>query len=257
VTAIPRIFHQIWIGEDPFPREYAAYQKSWLKRNPGWELRFWREENLPSDLRRTEVYERLRQPAERSDLLRLEVLHRYGGVYVDSDFECRRPLEPLLEGVTFFVAYLKPGRINNAIVGSVPGHPILERAIGEARPRETWGIVDKHGTGPHFLGRMLDGADDVTIFDPELFYPRTPDEEQGAIAVHRQARSWQDAEGFRRYAEKLEARWAQTQDEVTRVTKERDAARARVGALEARLRGERRSRWRRRLRLASPDAEGG
>lgn len=247
MTAIPRIFHQIWIGEDPFPKEYARYQKSWLRRNPGWELRFWREDDLPSDLRRTEIYERLRQPAERSDLLRLELLHRYGGVYLDSDFECRRSIEPLLERVTFFVAYLKPGRINNAIIGAVPGHTLLERAIEEARPRQSWGVVDKHGTGPHFLGRILEGAEDVTIFDWQLFYPRTPEEERAAVAVHHQARSWQDAEGFRRYAEKLEARWARTQDEVTRLTKERDAARARVETLQAKLRGERAARWRRRL----------
>jgi mannosyltransferase OCH1-like enzyme len=254
---IPHVFHQIWIGADPFPAEYVAFQKTWLRRNPGWEVRLWTEDDLPDDLLRREIYERLRQPAERSDMLRLELLYRYGGVYLDADFECRQPLEPLLDGVDFFVAYLKPGRVNNAIIGATAGHPILERAIREVRPRETWGLVDKEGTGPLFLNRLLKDYPDATIFDWELFYPRTPEQEKQAVAIHRHARSWQDAAGFRRYAEKLEARLARAQDEIDRLTKERARAASDVERLKSRLREGRRERWRRRLgrtRVEPPSA---
>jgi mannosyltransferase OCH1-like enzyme len=251
------MFHQIWLGDSPFPKEYRDYQKSWLRHNSGWELRMWTEADLPDDLERREIYERLRQPAERSDMLRLELLKRHGGVYLDSDFECRRPLAPLLDGVEFFVADLKPNRVNNAIIGAVPGHRILERAIAELRPRQTWGIVDKEGTGPLFLNRLLADETGVTVFGWELFYPRTPDEERDAVAIHHHARSWQDADGLRRYSEKLEARWARAQDEITRLTKERDEAQAKAGELAATLRGERRARWRQRLgRGAQPKADG-
>ena len=95
---IPRIFHQIWVGPNPFPEEFAAYQQTWVDHHPDWELRFWTEENLPtsSELRRPEVAERLRAPWERADILRLEVVWRHGGVHVDTDFECLRPIEPLI-----------------------------------------------------------------------------------------------------------------------------------------------------------------
>ena len=43
---IPRIFHQIWLGDGPLPREYEGYQRSWTKHNPGWELRVWTEADL-------------------------------------------------------------------------------------------------------------------------------------------------------------------------------------------------------------------
>src|SRR5207247_997753 len=122
----------------------------------------------------------LRQPAERSDMLRLELLQRHGGIYLDADFECRRSLEPLLDGVEFFAAYLKPGRVNNAIIGSVRSHPLLERAIREVRPRDTWGVVDKEGTGPLFLNRLVAEYPDVTLFDSGLFYPDTPDQQEHA-----------------------------------------------------------------------------
>ena len=108
--AIPRIFHQIWVGSNPFPEEYEALQESWRTHNPDWELRFWRDDNLPEGLTRPEVYDTSRTPWERADLLRLEVVKLYGGVHVDADFECLRPIDPLLEdSIEFFIGYRKPG----------------------------------------------------------------------------------------------------------------------------------------------------
>ncbi len=90
--AIPRLFHQIWIGPDPLPLEFEAYRASWRAHHPEWEFRLWEEDNLPGDLRTAAVYERERRPVERADILRLELLWKYGGVYVDIDMECLRPL---------------------------------------------------------------------------------------------------------------------------------------------------------------------
>jgi len=228
---IPHVFHQIWLGPDPFPREYAAYQRSWTRRHPGWELRFWTEDALPGDLRRSEVYERLRRPAERSDLLRFELLDRFGGVYLDADFECLRSIEPLLDGVTFFCAYNDPGRVNNAIIGSTAGHPLVARAIGELRPRDTYGPVDKDGTGPLFLNRLIAGAEDVTIFDEALFYPRTPAAREHAYAVHHAARSWKDAADLALDAVRAEQRLALVQDELELMEKRYRLAREEAEAL--------------------------
>jgi mannosyltransferase OCH1-like enzyme len=228
---IPRIFHQIWLGPDPFPREYVGYQRSWTRRHPGWELRLWTEDDLPGDLERKEIYERLRRPAERSDLLRFELLARHGGVYLDADFECLRSLEPLLEGVTFFCAYNDPGRVNNAIVGSVRGHPLVVRAIRELRPRETFGPVDKGGTGPFFLNRLVSEFSDVTIFAEELFYPRTPAAREGAYAVHHAARSWKDPADLVLDAVRAEQRLSIVQDELALMKKRYELAQAELETL--------------------------
>jgi mannosyltransferase OCH1-like enzyme len=228
---IPRVFHQIWLGDRPLPREYESYRQSWTKRHPGWELQVWTEDNLPGDLRRKEIYELLRRPAERSDMLRLELLHRHGGVYVDSDFECRRSLEPLLDGVSFFCAYIDPGRVNNALIGSVPGHSLLERGIGELRPRTTFGPVDKEGTGPLFFNRLVSGEPEVTIFAEELFYPRTPAEVEGAYAVHHAARSWKDPADLLLDAVRAEQRLAIVQDELAKTEERYRLARAEAEAL--------------------------
>ena len=186
---IPRIFHHVWVGPDPLPPEFVEYRRGWQRHHQGWEMRLWTEENLPQDFRRREIYERLRIPAERSDMVRLELLHRFGGIYVDSDFECRRSLEPLLDGVDFFVGTLKPGRINNAIVGATPGHPLLDSAIDRLRPREFHGL-DKKASGSLFLDALVKEWPDVTIFPRELFYPATAAEREKAYAVHHCARTW-------------------------------------------------------------------
>jgi mannosyltransferase OCH1-like enzyme len=220
---IPRIFHQIWVGADPFPPEFAAYQRSWLDHHPGWELRFWTEETLPTpeELRRPEAAERLRAPWERGDIFRLEILWRMGGVHVDTDFECRRSIEPLIEDAELFIGYRKPDRVNGALMGSVPAHPLLDRGLAEIRPRSSYGMRMGAGdanvkdeTGPLFLDNLLLGRPEVTFVEPELFYPRTAEQVEHAYAVHHRARAWKDDESLRASLLKAEKRLLKAQDEA-------------------------------------------
>jgi inositol phosphorylceramide mannosyltransferase catalytic subunit len=240
VSVIPHILHQIWVGPDPFPEEFARYQETWLRHHPEWELRFWTEENLPADVRRPEVLERLRTPAERSDVLRLDVLWNFGGVYLDTDFECRRPIDDLIDGADFFIADLKPGRPNNAVIGAVAQHPILDRALREARFREFIGY-DKAGTGPLFLNTVLKDYPDIKVFPPPAFYPATPAEREEAVAIHHAARSWQDATGFRAATLRAEQRLADAQRELHRTQRRLEAAERKAAGLRRspldRLRG--------------------
>jgi mannosyltransferase OCH1-like enzyme len=236
---IPRLVHHVWVGADPFPDEFAAYRQTWADHHPGWKLHLWTEENLPTGAQRREVYDRLRNPAERSDILRFELLWRFGGVYVDCDFECLRSIEPLLAGVELFAGYRKPGRANNALIGSVPRHPLLARALEEIRPRTTYGPVDKEGTGPPFLDRMLAEFPGVTIFEPRVFYPRTHKARAEAYAIHHRGRAWKDADGLRSSVRKAQRRlhsatedareWRlkaeQAEEELARATGSRPLAR--------------------------------
>jgi mannosyltransferase OCH1-like enzyme len=233
MIVVPRILHQIWLGPDPLPTEFAQYRKTWQSHHPEWEMQLWTEANLPEGLRRKEVYETLRVPAVRADILRLEVLYRHGGVYVDTDFECRRSLEPLIDGLDFFSGYLKPGRVNNAFIGSTPGHPLLDVALDTLTPVKFHGY-DKNAAGPLFLNELVKGHPEITIFAPPLFYPSTPAERESAVAIHHAARSWKDAEGFRESTRLAEKRLAKAQAALDE-EKRRHAA---TQAALARLRGE-------------------
>ncbi len=220
---ISRVFHQIWVGPDPLPDEFAAYQRTWLEHHPGWELKLWTDENFPpaEELRRPEAADRLRAPWERGDIFRLELLWRFGGVHVDTDFECLRSIEPLIDQAELFIGHWKPGRINGALMGSVPGHPLLAHALDEIRPRTSYGARvgagaenDKDETGPGFLDRVLLGREGVTYFEPPVFYPRTQEERERAYAIHHQARTWKDADGLRRSLRKADQRLLEAREEA-------------------------------------------
>jgi mannosyltransferase OCH1-like enzyme len=229
---VPRIVHRIWLGPDPLPPEFASYGESWARLNPAWEVRLWTEDTIPEDLRRPEARERLRVPAERSDILRLELLWRHGGVYFDTDIECVRPLEPLIGGLDFFCAYLKPGQANNAVIGAAPGHPILDRALDEIRPREWYGY-DKAAAGPEFLSSLLEDYPEVAVFAPELFYPNTPEQRETAYAIHYQARSWKGEEGFRVAALVAEERLERALEELQEERRRHERTQAELGRRRA------------------------
>jgi mannosyltransferase OCH1-like enzyme len=213
---IPKLLHQIWLGEKPFP--YERERETWLRHHPAWEHRLWTEAELPADLELREAANLLRQPAERADILRLELLHRLGGVYVDADFECLKPIDPLLDA-DCFLGLLDSGRVSNAVIGCIPAHPLLARAMQEIRPRTTYGPVDREGTGPFLLERVRQDFPDVTLLGPNAFYATERD--QAEYAFHLSAKSWKDADGLR--------------DDVVRLERDRTNLRAEVRALQKRL----------------------
>jgi inositol phosphorylceramide mannosyltransferase catalytic subunit len=250
---IPRIVHQIWLGRDPLPDEFKGYVKTWKQHHPKWEHRLWTEENLPSDTRRPYVHERIRHPAERSDMLRLELLWQYGGLYVDTDFECLRPLDPHIGDAEFFTAWLKPpaegksARVNNAFMGAVPGHPLIDKALDELQPQEWFGF-DKNASGALFFNRLVKDFPDILVLPAELIYPNSPETEASAVTIHHSARSWKDAEGFRQAAVRAEKRLREARGALEKERKAHAKTKRRLEEAEAE-RDRARSGGRERLRL--------
>ena len=95
---IPRVFHRIWLGRQPMPAEFEAFGATWLQHHPGWKMKLWTEANLPPLVNRW-AFQQARTLAGRSDVARYEILFRCGGIYVDTDFECLRNLERLIDNV--------------------------------------------------------------------------------------------------------------------------------------------------------------
>jgi len=126
--------HQIWLGDGPLPEEFAGYRRRGGATTRDWEHRFWTEENLLPDLRRPEVYERLRvprravgHPQARAALALRRGLRRH---------RLRMPAaaRPVDRGPRLLHRTLKPnGWVNNAFIGAVPEHPIVDRALDELR----------------------------------------------------------------------------------------------------------------------------
>ncbi|GAB5034059.1 surface protein sur1 [Nannochloropsis oceanica] len=136
-ACIPKILHHIWLGS-PFPERFQAFRKTWLKQHPtedGWSHFLWTDDNiipLLDSLRNKSAYIAAPDYGQKSDILRYELLHRYGGTYVDVDMECVRSLDLHSEaGPTFYAGFSNTGTVelNNGLIGALPQHPILSSLI--------------------------------------------------------------------------------------------------------------------------------
>jgi inositol phosphorylceramide mannosyltransferase catalytic subunit len=162
-TRIPKKIHQIWLGGE-LPKSYLSWQMSWQRHHPDWEYRLWTDADLAdfifSDKKR---FLKATNKAEQADILRYEILYRYGGLYVDTDFECLKAFDLLHMHCDFYcgleakMPYHNRPAIGNALIGSVPGHPILKRCLEEISKHETQGDplkIQKY-TGPCCLTRAF------------------------------------------------------------------------------------------------------
>jgi len=230
---IPRIIHQIWIGPDPLPEDHRRWIESWKRLHPEWEHRLWTEDDLPDDPIRPEILERLRAPVERADILRLEVLYRHGGIYADTDLECLRPVEDLIDGEEFALACLKPGRATNTFIASAPGHPLLARALRELQPMDVYWTLSatdsiKETAGPPLLRRLVRGYPEVKLLEPLVFFPATPEERERAIGVHHLARTWHNVTTLRAAMLNAERRLEETRRELEKERRRHAATRKRL-----------------------------
>jgi len=267
---IPRVIHRVWLGSDPMPEEFEHYGETWKQHHPDWEMRLWTDSNLP-ELRFPEAFERCRNHGERSDVLRSELLARFGGLYVDTDVECRRPIEPLIGDATAFCAWVRPGRIGSAVLGAVPGHPAIDRLLTEMQSRVGEGNQIEATVG--LLTDVLSEAPDVEVFDSDTFYPYHPRhnpangrEFPDAYAIHHWGLTWKTRDELRDRVRGLRDKLEGAESEAQRLKRQRRRLRKRLkkaGAKNRRLAAEldrskrrlkamERSRWWRARRLARP-----
>jgi hypothetical protein len=108
----------------------------------------------------------------RSDILRLELMARVGGVYLDTDIKPVRPLDACCPpGVYAWVACEQGDIISNAAMGFAPNHPAAWRAVNAIEDSffERRAVGDQ--AGPGFIARMMLDHDDVVCWPPACFHP--------------------------------------------------------------------------------------
>ena len=86
---IPKIIHQIWIGPKKLPNKYKNWMKSWLRFNPEYKYILWQDKDIEKlQMINQKEYKKAKNPGIKSDIARYEILYLYGGIYIDTDFEC-------------------------------------------------------------------------------------------------------------------------------------------------------------------------
>lgn len=99
---IPKIIHFCWHGKDKMPELAERCIASWHKLMPDYEYKLWNEDvfDVNSVPYTKEAYEAGKY-AFVSDYVRLWVLEREGGIYLDVDFEVYKPFDDLLSWKAF------------------------------------------------------------------------------------------------------------------------------------------------------------
>jgi mannosyltransferase OCH1-like enzyme len=151
---IPRVFHQIWLGDRSIPEHFRRWADQWLEINPNWRMQWWTEKHLPPLINKAE-FSTAAKMAAKSDILRYEVIARYGGVYIDSDFEPLQPIEPILDGVSTFQADELDDRPCNALIGCVAGDPFYQAVVAAIPASVQSGGDIVATTGPGLLKRVI------------------------------------------------------------------------------------------------------
>ena len=99
---IPKIIHYCWFGRGEMPQLAKKCIRSWKKYLPDYQIKEWNEDNFDLSLfpYAKEAYER-KKYAFVTDVVRLYALYYEGGIYMDTDVEVLKSLDPFLHNTAF------------------------------------------------------------------------------------------------------------------------------------------------------------
>ncbi|WP_051640918.1 glycosyltransferase family 32 protein [Bacillus sp. MB2021] len=115
---IPKIIHYCWFGHSSHNELMSKCINSWKEHLPDYKIIEWSERNfdINSNIFVKEAYN-LKKFAFVTDYVRLFVLYHYGGIYLDTDVEVKKNLDPFLSH-SAFSGFEDEKRISTAIIGS-------------------------------------------------------------------------------------------------------------------------------------------
>lgn len=128
---IPKIIHQIWIGNEKRPEKLM---ETWKNKHPDYEYKFWNEESLKQfDFECQNRINEMETFCGKCDIIRLELLHKYGGIYIDADSFCIEKIDDYLLNYEAFFGYenekCRGSLISNGNLGFIKNHPLLRNMI--------------------------------------------------------------------------------------------------------------------------------
>lgn len=124
---IPKIIHYCWFGGSPIPKKDQYYIDSWKKYCPDYQIIKWNESNydIGKNQYMKEAYSS-RKWGFVPDYARYDIIYNNGGIYLDTDVEMIKPLDPLLEN-TAFMGFEDGVHVNCGLgFGAEQGNRIIE-----------------------------------------------------------------------------------------------------------------------------------
>jgi mannosyltransferase OCH1-like enzyme len=208
---IPKVIHYFWFGGNPLPKLAQDCIESWKHFMPDYEIRRWDETNFDvNQISYTrEAYE-AKKWAYVSDYARIKVLYEVGGVYLDTDVELIKSLDPIISKGAFMACERKsnlppyPGVATGLGIAVEAHHQIYKDILDYYQNLHFYGasgsltvvehvttVLIQHGLKPTNMLQELEG---ITIYPPEYFCPFDKMDRiritNNTVAIHHYAGTW-------------------------------------------------------------------
>ena len=216
IHMIPKTIHYCWFGKNPLPKLAKKCISSWKKYCPDYSIIEWNEDNFDINSCPQYVKEAYQEKkwAFVTDYVRLKVVYDNGGIYLDTDVELLKNLNPLLEHDAYFgiefnnnLAYIATGLGFGATKGTDILHELMEDYVDipfilqngcydiTPCPHRNTNIFIKHGFKQTNTEQVIDGK--IKIYPTEYFCPldwRGTKKEitNNTVSIHWFSASWYD-----------------------------------------------------------------
>ncbi len=215
---IPKKIHYCWVGGNELSDLAQKCIASWEKYCPDYEIIRWDESNY--DFHKQKYMDEAYQAKVWGfvpDYARLDIIYNHGGIYLDTDVEIIKPLDPLLEEKAF-AGFESEGTVALGLgFGAEPHHPLIAEMrdfydglsfYGEdgslnltPSPLFQTEVLKKHHLEARDEKQILEG--NFTVFPKAVFNPcdlkkRKIHISDETYSIHHYAGSWVTA-GERRH----------------------------------------------------------
>ena len=203
---IEKKIHYIWFGNSK-PEKVLKCIESWKKFLLDYEIIEWNEKNfdVEKEMKENKFFKECYQRklwAFVSDYVRVKVLYENGGIYLDTDMEVIKNLDPLLD-TELFLGYENENVLSFGIVGTIPKNIVFKKFL-EFYQNEIWksplyivtGILTKILKEEYKESEKINEKK-LKIYPKEYFYPYNHDEEftekcltENTYGIHWWGKSW-------------------------------------------------------------------
>lgn len=171
-----KVIHYCWLGGNELPDKMKYCIESWKKFCPDYEIKEWNESNY--DINKN-GYMRVAYADKKyafvADYMRFDILYNLGGIYLDTDVELLRSIDPLLN--QNFMGRERAGELNpGLIMGCSANSPIIKEIIDYYETLDvsngidyTVSIVDI--TSAIFRKHGLKNIDEIQQVEDFILYP--------------------------------------------------------------------------------------
>lgn len=231
---IPKVIHYCWFGHGELPEKEQECIESWKKMCPDYKIIRWDESNYDVNvIQYTADAYKEKKWSFVSDYARVDILYRYGGIYLDTDVELVKNLDSFLNKRMFCgfesrdpIMDKKKIPYENSVnfglgYGAEKGNPILKDILDLYK---TLSFYNKDGSlnllaCPFYQTKILmqyglidnreyQELEYCVVYPPDFFSPKSYLTGEIAItentvSIHHFRVSWTDDEGRRN----LELQW--------------------------------------------------